>query len=101
MAIVSHLLALPLLCLGVLLLTVLILVLVLRRSTHHIQESLGKIDEMEKKVAAAPTDQRQSEMPSDARVEPAEDGETVMICPACGGDNPRGATICQYCGRKF
>ncbi len=102
MRIVSGLLLLPLACLGVFLVTGLVILLTLKRGTRTIQESMGKIAELEKKDAPGKrsehTGERCSRIESNSAAEAA--GAAKTTCPSCAAEYTDGDAACPYCGRK-
>ncbi len=100
MSVVSGLLIMPLFCLGVFLLTGLVILWVLRRGTQTIQASMAKVAQLEQKLPAENSAGDGKSNP-DSRSEEAQIKRTLTICPACGAENPDGQVACSYCGSKL
>ncbi|MDO9545907.1 MAG: hypothetical protein Q7J07_04045 [Pelolinea sp.] len=88
---------LPLICLGVILLTGLVIIFALRRGTRSINEkvkeysapaepSIGVNNRWGHGDLKAPTQSKTKEI-------------EMEVCPACGGENPSGSSACAFCGR--
>ena len=87
-------LPIPLTCLGFLLITGVVTFIFLKSWANKLQESMRKIEELENKASSQTSE---TSLPVKLVNETAE----AVTCPACGGENPQGTTVCAYCGRKI
>ena len=89
------------LCLGAIILTTFLIILVLRRGSRVISQGVQKLDEETQAQSSAAPDTRWAQ--GDLKGKPNLPTMEVVTdpCPACGGENPRGATVCEFCGRKL
>ncbi len=90
------------LCLGLVILTVVLILLVLRRGSRVISQTLKENDEQ----AANPSEPvsantRWARGDMKAAPKPPKVEIVMEPCPACGGENPKGASVCAFCGRKL
>lgn len=93
---------LPLICLGVTLIIGVVILFALRRGTRTINDYMENqkgASDTPKEAANPDTRWARSDLKSEASL-PAATGAT-SACPACGGENSPGSTVCQYCGRKL
>jgi len=92
----------PAICLGVIVLTGLMLIFALRRGTRSIQENLEKQTQSEsssKPSESANTRWARGDM--EAAQQPPRTRTKMVSCPTCGGENPTGASVCSFCGREL
>lgn len=89
------------LCLGAIILTTFLIILVLRRGSRVISQGVQKLGDESQSQASASTDPRWAQ--GDLKGKPNLPTMEVVTdpCPACGGENPRGAAVCGFCGRKL
>ena len=88
-------------CLGIVVLTSIVIFLALRRGTQAISQRLKDEDN-----GASNSDESIETESRWARADLAEKDQPGVIiemaaCPACGGENTVGAVACAYCGRKL
>ncbi len=102
MRILPGFIVLSLACLGVFLVTGLVILLTLKRGTRTIQESMGKIAELEKKVPPENDPEHVGERWSGIEANNAAEaaGAAKTTCPSCGAEYADGDAACPYCGRK-
>lgn len=88
---------LPLICLGVMILTAVVVIFTLRRRTQAINQQV-QINTADPENDS-PTDTRWSR--GDLKVEPSpkKTKEAMKTCLACGGENAASSSSCAYCGR--
>lgn len=90
---------LPLICLGVIILTTLLVILTLRRRTQtisrQVQEKLGDVESGTTGNTRWARGDLQSAL-KQKKVKPK-----MQTCPGCGGENPAGSKACAYCGRAL
>lgn len=91
------------LCLGVLILTAILIILALRRGSQTISRNLKDNVSEEQGTPDKPAsdDNRWARGDMKANLEPAAKAEIMVPCPACGGENHMGASACSFCGRKL
>jgi hypothetical protein len=90
------------LCLGVIILTIVLIFIALKRGSRVISQGLKQRadevaqsdDQVNSNDRFARGDLKSAPTPSVAEVSKA-------ACPACGGENSRGAGVCTFCGRKL
>jgi hypothetical protein len=89
------------LCLGGVLLTAFLIILVLRRGSRAISQGVQKLEEEPRSQTSAASDTRWAQ--GDLKGSPNLSAAEVVTdpCPACGGENPRGSVVCGFCGRKL
>jgi hypothetical protein len=88
----------PLTCLGVILLTGIVIIFALRRGTRSISENLN--DRPTPAEANAQANNRWAR--GDLKNTSGNKAEQVKTktCPACGGENTSSSATCAYCGSK-
>jgi len=90
----------PLACMGVTILTALVIILALRRGTKKINDQAQEVITQNTPQNNANTrwarGDLQGENSNDAVLPPA-----MIACPACGGEIPTGSATCTFCGRKL
>jgi len=90
---------LPLICLGVLILTTVVIIFALRRGTKTISEQARQYTEKKPDIADANTRLGRGDLQGETRVKIPEPPK--VACPACGGENPAGSSVCAFCGSKM
>ena len=90
------------LCLGIITLTIVLLIFGLRRGTQAVSEKLQEQEAQE----TAPSESVNANTrwaQGDLKAAPELPKSEVVLepCPACGGENPRGAGVCGFCGRNL
>jgi len=89
-------------CLGVVVLTLLVIVFTLRRGSQVIREKLeSEPDSDSQPVESSIANTRWARGDLKAAPEALRPEVTMIPCPACGGENPTGASSCAFCGRKL
>lgn len=89
------------LCLGAVILTAFLIILALRRGSRAISQGVQKLGEETQSQSSAATDTRWAQ--GDLKGGPNLSTMELITdsCPACGGENPRGASTCGFCGRNL
>lgn len=93
----------PAFCLGVLILTAILVIFALRRGSQTIRK---KLQEPEVESALRPEETisantRWARGDLKAAPEPPQAEIPLSACPACGGENPAGSRVCAFCGRNL
>lgn len=92
----------PAICLGVLVLTTLIVVFAMRRNTRTVQDALERQEKSgEEPIRARSADTRWARGDLKSPEQPTRREPRMVSCPECGGENPPGASTCAYCGREL
>ncbi len=90
---------LPLICLGVMILTAAVVIFALKQGTQtvskQIQENTTRIED------SSPANTRWAREDLKGALQPKKTGNTMKTCPACGGENEAGSSTCVYCGREL
>jgi len=86
----------PLICLGVFLVSGIVILFSLRRGTRSIQDYLEKQETTPHQTENHDTRWAKAELKSSA--EPSSPSVIPAKCPACGGENPADEKTCQFCG---
>ena len=86
----------PLFCLGVILLTGVVIIFALRRGTRSINE---KLNDQPASNAEANNRWARGDLKNASHSRTKEIKMTP--CPACGGENKNSSTTCAYCGNKI
>jgi hypothetical protein len=93
------------LCLGLIILTIVLIFFALRRGTRVISQGLKeRVDKEEPKTDISEpvsANTRWARGDLKAVTEPPKVEIILEPCPACGGENPKGASVCAFCGRKL
>lgn len=90
------------LCLGVIILTIVLIFLALKRGSRAISQELKeRADENAQSVDPVSPNNRLARSDLKAVPTPLKTETAMDACPACGGENPGGAGVCAYCGRKL
>ena len=90
---------LPLICLGVMTLTAVVVIFALRRGTKAISEQLKEQENTIAELGGGNTRWARGDLKSAPQPEKTE--EPMKTCPACGGENAAGSSSCTYCGRAL
>jgi uncharacterized membrane protein len=87
---------LPLICLGVMILTAVVVIFALKRGTQSVSQQVQ--ENMTVSGNSSPTNTRWAR--GDLKGEPhlEKSKEPMKTCPACGGDNAASSRSCAYCG---
>ncbi len=95
---IPNYLMLPLLCMVVIILSMVVALVFLRRNTRVIQDKV-------KDFKSAQAENEDSERWSRADLmDESSPGAIKMVlepCPACGSENPVGSVACQFCGKEL
>lgn len=91
--------AIPLFCMGVIVLAALVIIFALRRGTRTINEKAEQILSEDSSAPSGNTRWARGDMQG----EPAKNSPEIPMaaCPACGAENPSGSGTCAYCGSKL
>jgi len=89
----------PLLCMGVTILTALVIIFALRRGTKKINDQVGEIAAEKQADSSGNTRWARGDLQGESR-ENREPLPTIT-CPACGGENSAGSKTCAFCGTKL
>lgn len=96
------LLAGAVLCLGVIILTIVLIFIALKRGSLLVSQGLKeRADEDAQSLAQESADDRFARGDLKSAPTPGEAGVAMAACPACGGENPGSSGVCAYCGRKL
>jgi len=90
---------LPLICLGVSILTGIVILFALRRGTQSIKTYMEEQESDDEKSGSIDTRWARADLKCDQQ--PSTINEPTAACPACGAENPFGSLTCQYCRRKL
>lgn len=96
----------PLICLSATLIIGLVILFTLRRGTRtisdYVENQKGASDtSSDTSGEAVHPDTRWARSDLKGEAELSAAAGTTSACPACGGENPSGSAVCQYCGRKL
>jgi len=87
---------LPLICLGVMLLTAIVVIFALRRGTQAISQQVQKKSVFPEDSSPTNTRWARGDLKNAPKRE--KSGEPMKTCSACGGENAAGSNTCAYCG---
>ena len=90
---------LPLICLGVMILTAVVFIFTLQRGTKAISEQLKEQEDTLAKLGSGNTRWARGDLKS--APQPEKTGKPMKTCPACGGENAAGSSSCAFCGRAL
>lgn len=90
---------LPLICLGVIILTAVVVIFALRRRTQTITRQVQENTALSKNGSSTDTRWTRGDMRSVPQSEKIE--RLMKACPACGGENAASSSSCAYCGRAL
>jgi len=87
---------LPLICLGVMILTAVVVIFALRRGAQSVSQQVRK--NMTVSENSSPTNTRwaRGDLKDEPHINKIE--EPMKTCPACGGENAVSSSSCAYCG---
>jgi hypothetical protein len=88
---------LPLICSGVITLTGVVVIFVLWRGTKAIGKQLKEQENTLAELGSGNTRWARGDLKNAPQPEQSE--EPTKTCPACGGENAAGSSVCAYCGR--
>ena len=86
----------PLICMGVTILTALMIIFALRRGTRALNQQAQDITAVKQQSSSANTRWARGDLQGEAM--PATKPEPTIACPACGGENATGSSTCAFCG---
>lgn len=90
------------LCLGIIVLTIVLLIFALRRGSRAVRQGLQEQETQGTSPdASIGASTRWARGDLKAAPEPPKMEVVMAPCPACGGENHRGAAVCGFCGRKL
>lgn len=89
----------PLICMGVTILTALVIIFALRRGTRAINTQAQDMIAEKRQEPNANTRWARADLQGEGRQnsKPAPS----VTCPACGGENAAGSRTCAYCSRQL
>jgi len=90
---------LALMCLGVVILTMLVIIFALRRGTRKINDQVEELASRQEASPGGNTRWARGDL-ADSNSPPAPQIQ-MRACPACGGENDAGNTVCSFCGSKL
>ncbi len=90
---------LPLICLGMMILTAVVVIFALRRRTQAISQQVQENTALPENGPPANTRWARGDLKSTPQPDKTE--ELMKACPACGGENAAGSSSCTYCGRAL
>ena len=92
-------LVLPLLCLVVVIMSMIVALVVLRRNTRAIQDKVREYKSSQMDSEGVNTRWARADLKGESS--PGAVKMQLEPCPECGGENPVGSVECQFCGRKL
>ena len=90
---------LPLICLGVMILTAVVVILAIRRGTQVINQQVQENTSVPENGSTANTRWARGDLMSAPKPEKTE--EPMNTCSAGGGENAASSSSCEYCGRAL
>ena len=90
---------LPLICLGVMILTAVVVIFALRRGTHAISQQVQENTAFPANDSPANTRWARGDLKSGPQPKKIE--SPMKTCPPCGGENAADRSSCTYCGRAL
>jgi len=87
---------LPLICLGVMILTAVVVIFALRRRTLAVSKQVQENMSVSKNNSPTNTRWARGDLKGEPHLE--KSNEPMKSCPACGGDNAASSSSCAYCG---
>ena len=90
---------LPLICLGVMILTAVVVIFALRRGTQAISQQVQENTTVPENGSTANTRWARGDLKSTPQLERTD--QPMKACPACGGENTGDSSSCTYCGRAL
>lgn len=89
----------PLLCMGITILTALVIIFALRRGTKAINEQVGEVVSERQGETSGNTRWARGDLQGEPRA--AINTPPAKTCPACGGENTAASSSCAFCGTKL
>lgn len=89
----------PLACMGVTILTALVIIFALRRGTKSINKQAQDVITQKEQPINGNTRWTRGDLQGEPRHTPAP--TAMATCPACGGENTSGSASCAFCGRQL
>jgi len=90
---------LPLICLGVMILTAVVVLFTLQRGTRAISKQLKEQKNTLAEPGSGNTRWARGDLTS--ALKPKKTEQLMNTCSACGGENAAGSSSCAYCGRAL
>ena len=90
---------LPLICLGVMILTAVVVIFTLQRGTKAISKQLKEQENTLAELGSGNTREARRDLKDSPQPEKTE--QPMKTCPACGGDNVTSRSSCEYCRRAL
>jgi len=90
---------LPLICLGVMILTAVVVIFTLQRGTRAISKQLKEQENTLAEPGSGNTRWARGDLKGSPQPEKTE--QLMKTCPACGGENAAGSISCAYCRRAL
>ena len=90
---------LPLICLGVIILTVGLVIIILRRRTQSVSQQLREKMDVTENGSPANTRWARGDLKSTPKSRKIKGA--MEPCPACGGENRAGSSTCAFCGNTL
>jgi len=87
---------LPLICLGVMILTVVVVIFALRRRTQSVNQRVQENTTVSENSSPTNTRWARGDLKGEPHLEKSK--ELTKACPACGGVNAASSSSCAYCG---
>ena len=87
---------LPLICLGVMILTTAVVIFALKRRTQTVNQQVQENMTVSENISPTNTRWARGDLKGEPHIDPFE--EPMKTCPACGGDNAASSSSCAYCG---
>jgi len=87
---------LPLICLGVMILTTVVVIFALRRRTQSVNQRVQEKPTVSENSFPTNTRLARGDLKGEPHLEKSE--EPTKTCPACGGVNAASSSSCAYCG---
>ena len=89
----------PLICLGVIILTTALIILFMRRRTQTVSQQVR--DKLGEAESSSTGNTRWARGDLKGTPKPKAAKPKMSPCPGCGGENPSGSKSCAYCGRAL
>ena len=87
---------LPLICLGVMILTAVVVFFALRRRTQSVNQQVQENPTVSENSFHTNTRWAHGDLKGEPHLEKSK--EPTKTCPACGGENAASSSSCAYCG---
>jgi cbb3-type cytochrome oxidase subunit 3 len=89
----------PLICMGITILTAVVIIFALRRGTKAINEQAQDVIAQKQQTSSGNTRWARGDTQGETiKTQPAL---LMVTCPACGGENIAGSSTCTFCGSKL